>query len=225
MYLVVMVGKSGKQVVREWCPPTTGPATSLDLVAFSKGSWGGESMQCGQNRTSRGRTKSGLDGSGRDTDGHGDVICPTPNPAKEAAKPKAGMARLHGMARSCHHRSWGWGRVQPYGFMELQGLCRNHHKFFRTTRSKRMIHLLEPTGLTGGQRPASTKRGTEQTDTQRHIQNKAFCAALQCTYEVRYCLCLGGVHGEWCAVPWPRRGGGAGPVLVCDTPHPPPPEF
>ena len=41
MYLALMVGEFVKQDVREWCPVTTGPVTSLDLMALSKGSWRG----------------------------------------------------------------------------------------------------------------------------------------------------------------------------------------
>ena len=73
MYFAVMVGKFVKQVVREWCPSTTGSATGLDLTAVSKGCWRGRT-QCGQKKHRGAEPKSGIDDSDRDTDGHCDVI-------------------------------------------------------------------------------------------------------------------------------------------------------
>jgi hypothetical protein len=67
------VGKFVKQDVREWCPSTTGPVTSLDLMAFSNGSWRG-STQSGQKKNIMGAEQnSGVDDSDSDTDGQCDV--------------------------------------------------------------------------------------------------------------------------------------------------------
>ena len=60
MYLAVIVGRFVKQDVREWCPSTTGPVTSLGFMAVSNRSWRGVG-NVGRRTHHRAEQKSGAD--------------------------------------------------------------------------------------------------------------------------------------------------------------------